>query len=95
MTTKSIRVDLLTRVEGEGALDLQVTDGRVTSARLDIFEPPRFFEAFLRGRGYAELPDIVARICGICPIAYQMGAVHAIETRLTSRSKANCARCAG
>jgi len=79
MTTKSIRVDLLTRVEGEGALDLQVTDGRVTSARLDIFEPPRFFEAFLRGRGYAELPDIVARICGICPIAYQMGAVHAIE----------------
>ncbi|MGC2462165.1 MAG: Ni/Fe hydrogenase subunit alpha [Steroidobacteraceae bacterium] len=79
MATKTIRVDLLTRVEGEGALDLQVNDGRVTSARLDIFEPPRFFEAFLRGRGYAELPDIVARICGICPIAYQMGAVHAIE----------------
>ena len=79
MATKTIRVDLLTRVEGEGALDLQVNDGRVTSARLDIFEPPRFFEALLRGRGYAELPDIVARICGICPIAYQMSAVHAIE----------------
>ena len=80
MGTKTIRVDYLTRVEGEGALDLQVSDGRVISARLNIFEPPRFFEAFLRGRGYAETPDLVARICGICPIAYQMSAVHAIES---------------
>ncbi len=79
MATKTIRVDYLARVEGEGALDLEVSDGRVTSAKLSIFEPPRFFEAFLRGRGYAETPDIVARICGICPIAYQMSAVHAIE----------------
>ncbi len=80
MGTKTIRVDYLTRVEGEGALDLQVSDGRVIFARLNIFEPPRFFEAFLRGRGYAEMPDLVARICGICPIAYQMSAVHAIES---------------
>ena len=79
MATKTIRVDYLTRVEGEGALDLQISDGRVASARLNIFEPPRFFEAFLRGRGYAEAPDLVARICGICPVAYQMSAVHAIE----------------
>ncbi len=79
MVTKSILVDYLARVEGEGALDLQVSDGRVTSAQLKIFEPPRFFEAFLRGRGHDEVADIVARICGICPIAYQMGAVHAIE----------------
>ena len=79
MATKTILVDYLARVEGEGALDLQVRDGRVTSAQLKIFEPPRFFEAFLRGRGYTEVADIVARICGICPIAYQMSAVHAIE----------------
>jgi coenzyme F420-reducing hydrogenase alpha subunit len=79
MATKTIRVGYLARVEGEGALDLRISDGRVTSAQLNIFEPPRFFEAFLRGRGYAETPDIVARICGICPIAYQMSAVHAIE----------------
>jgi coenzyme F420-reducing hydrogenase alpha subunit len=79
MATKRIRVEYLTRVEGEGALDLQVSDGRVSSVQLTIFEPPRFFEAFLRGRGYTETPDIVARICGICPIAYQMSAVHAIE----------------
>jgi sulfhydrogenase subunit alpha len=79
MASKSIIVDYLARVEGEGALDLEIADGRVTSARLKIFEPPRFFEALLRGRSYLEVPDIVARICGICPIAYQMSAVHAIE----------------
>jgi sulfhydrogenase subunit alpha len=79
MATKTIRVDYLARVEGEAALDLRIRDGRVSSARLNIFEPPRLFEAMLRGRGYAEVPDIVARICGICPIAYQMSAVHAIE----------------
>jgi sulfhydrogenase subunit alpha len=79
MATKTILVDYLARVEGEGALDLQVSDGRVTSAQFKIFEPPRFFEAFLRGRSYHEVADIVARICGICPIAYQMSAVHAIE----------------
>jgi len=80
MASKTIKVDYLTRVEGEGALNLEISGGRVTSAQLKIFEPPRFFEAFLRGRSYAEVPDIVARICGICPIAYQMSAVHAIES---------------
>jgi sulfhydrogenase subunit alpha len=77
--TRTIHVDYLARVEGEGAIDLRIRGNRVASARLRIFEPPRFFEALLRGRGYAEVPDIVARICGICPIAYQMSAVHAIE----------------
>ena len=80
MAPKTIKVDYLARVEGEGALDLEISGGRVTSAQLRIFEPPRFFEAFLRGRSYSEVPDIVARICGICPMAYQMGAVHAIES---------------
>ena len=82
MANKTIRVDYIARVEGEGALDLHVRDGRVTSARLRIFEPPRLFEALLRGRGFAEAPDITARICGICPVAYQMSAVHAMENAL-------------
>ena len=51
-------------------------------AELSIFEPPRFFEAFLRGRAFTEAPDITARICGICPVAYQMSAVHAMEDAL-------------
>ena len=79
MANRTIRVDYIARVEGESSLDLQIRDGRVDAVRLSIFEPPRFFEALLRGRGYGEVLDIVARICGICPIAYQMSGVHAIE----------------
>lgn len=75
-----INVPVLTRVEGEGALDLEIRNGRIEHLRLRIFEPPRLFEKFLEGRGYAEVPDIVARICGICPVAYQMSASHAIES---------------
>ena len=77
--SRTIKVDYLARVEGEGALYVKVRDGRVMDVQLKIFEPPRFFEAFLRGRAYAEAPDITARICGICPVAYQMSAVHAME----------------
>lgn len=77
--TRTIAVDLVARVEGEGALRVTVKNGIVQDVELRIFEPPRFFEAFLQGRHYSEVPDIVARICGICPVAYQMTAVHAIE----------------
>lgn len=79
MARKTIKVDYLARVEGEGGLKVVVRDGKVQSAQLNIFEPPRFFEALLRGRNFAETPDIVARICGICPVAYQMSGVHALE----------------
>ncbi len=82
MTEKHINVDYLARVEGEGALRVKIKDDRVTSVQLNIFEPPRFFEAFLRGRSVQEVVDIVARICGICPVAYQMSAVHALEKAL-------------
>ena len=75
----SVTVPLLARVEGEGALDLSIRDGEIDKLRLRIFEPPRFFEKFLEGRDYHEVPDMVARICGICPVAYQMSAVHALE----------------
>ncbi len=81
MTHKNIdfRVPTLTRVEGEGALHLTVDDGTISDLRLEIYEPPRFFEAFLRGRTYREPVDITARICGICPVAYQMSAANALE----------------
>src|SRR5579864_5637972 len=82
MNTKTIRVDYLTRVEGEGALYVKIRGDRVTDVKLKIFEPPRFFEAFMRGRMYSEAPDITARICGICPVAYQMSSVHAMEDAL-------------
>ncbi len=79
MKSRTIKVDYLARVEGEGALLVKIKGQQVTDVKLKIFEPPRFFEAFLRGRKFYEAPDITARICGICPIAYQMSACHAIE----------------
>ena len=82
MANRTLRVDYIARVEGESSLDLQIRDGKVERVHLSIFEPPRFFEALLRGRGFGEVLDIVARICGICPIAYQMSGVHAIEDAL-------------
>ena len=93
MASRTIRVDYLARVEGEGALELQISNGRLVAAELSIFEPPRFFEALLRGRGYIETPDIVARICGICPIAYQMSAVHAIENAFGVKLAGHSGRC--
>ena len=82
MKAKTIKVNYLARVEGEGALYLRLQDGAVADVKLKIFEPPRFFEAFLKGRQYYEAPDFTSRICGICPVAYQMSAVHAMENAL-------------
>ncbi len=77
--SKTIKVDYLARVEGEGALNIRIKDKEIKEVQFKIFEPPRFFEAFLRDRHYYEAPDITARICGICPVAYQMSSVHAME----------------
>jgi coenzyme F420-reducing hydrogenase alpha subunit len=77
--TRTIKTDYLARVEGEGAMLVKIKDGRVDEVQLNIYEPPRFFEAFLRGRAFTEAPDITARICGICPVAYQMSSCAAME----------------
>ena len=77
--TRTIRTDYLARVEGEGAMYVELEGDEVRDVKLRIYEPPRFFEALLRGRAFTEAPDITSRICGICPIAYQMSAVRAME----------------
>jgi sulfhydrogenase subunit alpha len=77
--TRTIRTDYLARVEGEGAMYVKLEGDEVREVKLRIYEPPRFFEALLRGRSFTEAPDITSRICGICPIAYQMSAVRAME----------------
>jgi coenzyme F420-reducing hydrogenase alpha subunit len=82
MKGNRIKVEYLARVEGEGGINIKIRDKKVSDVQLRIFEPPRFFEAFLRGRQYSEAPDITARICGICPVAYQMSSCHAMENAL-------------
>ena len=74
-----IKVQHLARVEGEGGVWVKIKDGKIEYVEVNIFEPPRFFEAFLRGRSYLEAPDLTARICGICPLAYVMAASRAME----------------
>ena len=76
---RTIRVDALARVEGEGALSVRIAGGKVSDLAFSIYEPPRFFEALLRGRMFTEAPDITSRICGICPIAYILSASQAME----------------
>ncbi|MBK1617510.1 Ni/Fe hydrogenase subunit alpha [Lamprobacter modestohalophilus] len=78
-SSRRIEVSVLARVEGEGGLEVSIRDDRIEHLALRIFEPPRFFEQFLVGHHYSEIPDLVARICGICPVAYQMSGVSAIE----------------
>ena len=80
--SRNLTTEALARVEGEGAMRVEIRDGQVDQVQLNIYEPPRFFEGFLRGRSYREPPDITARICGICPVAYQMSACRAIEDAL-------------
>ncbi len=77
--TRTIRTDYLARVEGEGAMLVKIKGDEVVDVQLKIYEPPRFFEALLRGRHFTEAPDITARICGICPVAYQMSSIAAME----------------
>jgi coenzyme F420-reducing hydrogenase alpha subunit len=82
MATRTIKIDYLGRVEGEGALSLALKGERVERVRLDIFEPPRLFEALLRGRALMDAPDITSRVCGICPVAYQLSCAQALEDAL-------------
>jgi coenzyme F420-reducing hydrogenase alpha subunit len=81
-STRTIRTGALARVEGEGAMSVRVRGDRVLDVQLRIYEPPRFFEALLRGRSFLEVPDITARICGICPVAYQTSSAQAMEDAL-------------
>ncbi len=79
---QDIHIPALARVEGEGALTIRIKDGTINEILLNIYEPPRFFEGFLHGRYFQDVPDITARICGICPVAYQMSSVQALEAAL-------------
>jgi coenzyme F420-reducing hydrogenase alpha subunit len=79
----NINVDYLARVEGRGALNLNISkDGKIEKLQFRIYEPPRFFESFLLGRRYDEVMELASRICGICPVAHQITALRAIENAM-------------
>lgn len=82
MSLREVKVDYMARVEGETALNITVQDGKITDLQLRLYEPPRFFQAFLVGRHYEEIPDLVSRICGICPVAHMVTSMQALEQAL-------------
>lgn len=79
---KKVEICYVARVEGQGAINVEVTSAGKARAQFAVFEPIRFFEAFLVGRKYHEIHELASRICGICPIAHQMTALRAVENAL-------------
>ncbi|MEM4576006.1 MAG: Ni/Fe hydrogenase subunit alpha [Candidatus Nezhaarchaeales archaeon] len=76
---EEIVIEHLTRVEGHGAIRVLIDGSKVKDVKLELFEGPRFIEKILVGKMYYEAPDIVARICSICPEPHQIATVEAIE----------------
>jgi sulfhydrogenase subunit alpha len=78
----NINVHHMARVEGHGNIVLNMKDGTIEDLRLDIVESPRFFEAFVVGRHYRDVPHVTSRICGICSVGHTMASVRAVENAL-------------
>ncbi|SFM63495.1 Ni/Fe hydrogenase subunit alpha [Nitrosomonas communis] len=78
-TSRRIAIDPVTRVEGHGRITLLLDqDNHVQQARFHIVEF-RGFEKFIQGRPYWEVPFIVQRLCGICPVSHQLAAAKAMD----------------
>jgi coenzyme F420-reducing hydrogenase alpha subunit len=80
MPWKEIRVDHLARVEGEASFWIKAEEAKVREVILNVYEPMRFFEAFLAGKRWDEVHELASRICGICYT--QITALRAIENSL-------------
>ncbi|MEI7902376.1 MAG: Ni/Fe hydrogenase subunit alpha [bacterium] len=79
MKTKKITIEPVTRVEGHGKVTILLDEqGQVSQARLHIVEF-RGFERFIQGRPYWEVPVLVQRLCGICPVSHHLAAAKAMD----------------
>ena len=76
---KRIVIEPITRVEGHGKVTILMDEeNRVEQARLHIVEF-RGFERFIQGRPYWEVPVLVQRLCGICPVSHHLAAAKAVD----------------
>jgi NAD-reducing hydrogenase large subunit len=76
---QKISIDPVTRVEGHGKVTIHLDDeGNVSQTRLHIVEF-RGFERFVQGRPYWEMPVLVQRLCGICPVSHHLAAAKALD----------------
>jgi sulfhydrogenase subunit alpha len=81
-TNLDIKVKHLTRVEGHGNIVVNMKEGVLEKAQLEIVEAPRYFEAMLKGRSFHEAAIITSRICGICSLGHQITSLKATEQAL-------------
>lgn len=83
--TKTITIDPVTRIEGHSKITLHLDEtGRVTDARFHVTQF-RGFEKFCEGRPFAEMPSLMARICGICPVSHLIASAKACDELLAVR----------
>ncbi len=82
MSEKTISVDVISRVEGDGGIQVYTKDGKVDKVLVDIFEGPRMIEALIRGKTYQESISLVSRICAICTVSHRYVSIKAIEKAL-------------
>jgi NAD-reducing hydrogenase large subunit len=76
---RKVTIEPVTRVEGHGKVTIHLDDqGHVTQSRLHIVEF-RGFERFVQGRPYWEMPVLVQRLCGICPVSHHLAAAKALD----------------
>ena len=80
--TLDVNVDYVSRVEGHGNIVVEADGEQVKNVRFEVTEPPRFFEAMLRGRPFEEAPLITSRICGICSNGHVLASISALENAL-------------
>jgi sulfhydrogenase subunit alpha len=77
-----VEINPLTRVEGHGSVKLYLEGSHVERVELCLTESPRLFEALLVGKSYAEIPEIVCRICSLCSTVHKVTALLAVEKAL-------------
>jgi sulfhydrogenase subunit alpha len=77
-----ITVPYVTRVEGHGTIEIDMREGKLIRSHLAVVEPPRYFEAMIKGYPYTDIALITSRICGICSVGHQMTSLKATEKAL-------------
>ncbi|MFX1361922.1 MAG: Ni/Fe hydrogenase subunit alpha [Promethearchaeota archaeon] len=77
--SRKISIEELTRVEGHGGIEVVFEGNQIKDVKMNIFEGPRFFEAFIEGVYYDKIPDITRRICAICTASHSLASIRAIE----------------
>ncbi len=78
----SIEVPYVTRVEGHGTIEIDLKAGKLLTSHLAVVEPPRYFEAMVRGFPWYDIAPITSRICGICSVGHQLTSLKATEKAL-------------